>query len=108
MALLPDILRAAGAPEAAAALRADPVLSHNFIVSLLDTSSTLAIGSAALSAISDVLLGGFSECSGLEASMKVEDYNEGGNNGTVLKFPGRMSWSNGPPGRWGSRAGSGT
>jgi phage tail-like protein len=95
MALLPDILRAAGAPGAAAALRSDPLLNHNFIVSLLDTSSTLAaIGSAALSAVSDVLLGGFSECSGLEASLKVEDYNEGGNNGAVLKFPGRMSWGN--------------
>jgi phage tail-like protein len=95
MALLPDILRAAGSPEAAAALRSDPLLNHNFIVSLLDTSSTLAaIGSAALSAVSDVLLGGFSECSGLEASLKVEEFNEGGNNGAVLKFPGRMSWGN--------------
>ena len=26
--------------------------------------------------------------------MKIEEYNEGGNNGTVLKFPGRVSWSN--------------
>lgn len=95
MALLPDILRAAGAPEAAAALRADPLLNHNFVVSLLDTSSTLAtVGSAALSAVSDVLLGGFSECSGLDMSLKIEEYNEGGNNGTVLKFPGRVSWGN--------------
>ena len=95
MALLPDILRAAGSPEAAAALRSDPLLNHNFVVSLLDTSSTLAaIGSAALSAVSDVLLGGFAECSGLEASLKVEEYSEGGNNGAVLKFPGRLSWAN--------------
>ena len=95
MALLPDVLRAAGASGAAAALRADPLLNHNFVVSLIDTSSALAaVGSALLSAVSDVLLGGFSECSGLEMSMKVEEYNEGGNNGTVLKFPGRVSWSN--------------
>jgi phage tail-like protein len=95
MALLPDILRAAGAPEAAAALRSDPLLNHNFVVSLLDTSSALAaVGAAALSAVSDILLGGFSECSGLEMSLKVEDCNEGGNNGTVLKFPGRVSWGN--------------
>jgi phage tail-like protein len=95
VALLPDILRATGSPEAAAALRSDPLLNHNFVVSLLDTSSTLAaIGSAALSAVSDVLLGGFSECSGLEASLKVEEYNEGGNNAAVLKFPGRLSWGN--------------
>ena len=95
MALLPDILRAAGAPGVASALRADPLLNHNFVVSLLDTSSTLAIvGSAALSAVSDVLLGGFSECSGLEMSLKVDEWNEGGNNCTVLKFPARMSWGN--------------
>ncbi len=101
MALLPDILRAAGAPDAAAALRSDPLLNHNFIVSLIDTSSSLAgsqalgtIASAALSAVSDVLLGGFSECSGLEMSLKVEEYSEGGNNGAVLKFPSRTSWGN--------------
>src|SRR5262249_46464482 len=67
----------------------------NFVVSLLDTSSTLAtLGSAALSAITDVALGGFNECQGLEMSMKVEDYDEGGNNGGTLKFPGRITWSN--------------
>lgn len=75
------------------ALRSDPVLNHNFVVSLIDTSSTLAIlGSAALSAIFDVALGGFSECSGLEMSLKTEDYREGGNNGAVLHFPTRVEW----------------
>ena len=77
------------------ALRTDPVLNHNFVVSLLDTSSVLAtIGSALLSGLLDVAVGGFSECQGLEASMKVEEYNEGGSNGAVLKFPGRVSWMN--------------
>lgn len=95
MALLPDVLRLAGASGAGDALRADPVLNHNFVVSLLDTSSVLAtVGSALMSAVSDVLLGGFSECSGLEMSMKIEEFNEGGNNGTVLKFPGRVSSGN--------------
>jgi len=75
------------------ALRSDPVLNHNFVVSLLDTSSTLAIlGSAAMSAIFDVALGGFSECSGLEMSLKTEDYREGGNNGATLHFPSRVEW----------------
>jgi phage tail-like protein len=75
------------------ALRSDPVLNHNFVVSLIDTSSTLAIlGSAALSAIFDVALGGFSECSGLEMSLKTEDYREGGINGAVLHFPSRVEW----------------
>ena len=95
MALLPDILRLAGADKAAEALRADPLLNHNFVVSLLDTSSRgMAALSAVTSLVADVALGGFSECSGLELSMKIEDYNEGGNNGTVLKFPGRVSYGN--------------
>ena len=77
------------------ALRVDPVLNHNFIVGLIDTSSALAgVVSGALSAILDVAVGGFSEVSGLEMTMKVEDYAEGGNNGTVRKFPGRISWTN--------------
>jgi len=77
------------------AVRSDPVLNHNFVISLIDTSSTLAIiGSAALSDILDVAAGGFSECGGLEMSLKVEDYREGGRNGAVLKFPSRVEWSN--------------
>src|SRR5215475_13681004 len=77
------------------ALRGDPVLNHNFVISLLDTSSTLGLlGSIAMSAIFDVALGGFSECSGLEMSLQVEEYKEGGNNGQLLKFPTRVTWSN--------------
>ncbi len=76
-------------------VRSDPMLNHNFVVSLLDTSSVLAtIGSALVSSLLDIAVGGFSECQGLEASMKIEEFNEGGNNGAVLKFPGRVSWTN--------------
>ena len=77
------------------ALRGDPVLNHNFVVSLLDSSSTLRLlGSIAMSAIFDVAAGGFSECSGLEMSLQVEEYKEGGRNSELLKFPTRVSWSN--------------
>jgi phage tail-like protein len=77
------------------ALRSDPVLGHNFVISLLDTSSVLAtVGSALMSGLFDIAAGGFSECQGLEGSMKVEEFNEGGNNACVLKFPGRFSWTN--------------
>lgn len=76
-------------------LRSDPVLGHNFLISLLDTSSSLALAKTiAVSAITDVALGGFSECSGLEMSMQPEEYKEGGRNGAVLKFPNRVAWSN--------------
>ena len=76
-------------------IRTDPVLNHNFVISLLDTSSTLSMAkSIALSAIFDILAGGFSECSGLEMSLQVEEYKEGGRNGETLKFPTRVTWSN--------------
>jgi phage tail-like protein len=76
-------------------MRSDPLLAHNFLISLVDTSSSLALAtSAAASAIADVALGGFSECSGLEMSMDVQEYMEGGRNGHVLKFPTRVKWSN--------------
>jgi phage tail-like protein len=76
-------------------VRADPVLSYNFLISLLDTSSTLSIiKTAALSAVMDVALGGFSECSGLEMTLDIEEYEEGGRNGGTLKFPTRVKWQN--------------
>jgi phage tail-like protein len=76
-------------------IRGDPILNHNFIVSLLDTSSGLALAkSIALSAIFDVALGGFNECTGIEMSMDIEEYREGGYNGTAHKFPTRVKWSN--------------
>jgi phage tail-like protein len=76
-------------------VRHDPVLNHNFIVSLLDTSSSLGLpGSLALPAIFDIALGGFNECSGLEMSLQIEEYKEGGRNGALLKFPTRVTWSN--------------
>lgn len=77
------------------ALRSDPVLNHNFVISLLDSSGTLGLfGAIAMSAIFDVAAGGFSECSGLEMSLQVEEFREGGNNGRVLKFPTGVRWSN--------------
>jgi phage tail-like protein len=76
-------------------VRADPLLAHNFVISLLDTSSDLALAkSLALSAVFDTLAGGFSECTGLEMSLEVKDYEEGGRNGGLLRFPGRVKWSN--------------
>ncbi|MGD9932229.1 MAG: phage tail protein [Dehalococcoidia bacterium] len=36
----------------------------------------------------------FSEVSGLEAKMEVEEYKEGGLNGFTWKFPGRVSFTN--------------
>jgi phage tail-like protein len=74
--------------------RADPVLGHNFLISLVDSSSTLALLGSVASAIGQNIVGGFSECSGLDMSLDVEDREEGGRNGEVLKFPTRVKWSN--------------
>lgn len=70
-----------------------PVLNHDFVVSLIDTSSSLALAkSVALAAIFDVALGGFSKCSGLEMSMEPEEVEVGGRNGETLIFPTRVEW----------------
>lgn len=75
-------------------LRPDPLLGYNFLVSLIDTSSVLALAASVISsAVSDAPAGGFSECSGLEMALDVEEYKEGGNNGAVLKFPTRVKWT---------------
>ncbi|MEA2339771.1 MAG: hypothetical protein QOE82_3778 [Thermoanaerobaculia bacterium] len=68
----------------------DPLMVFNFRVALIDTSSqlTTAIGAAGL------VLGGFTECSGLDASVQIEDYIEGGENTYVHKFPTRITWGN--------------
>jgi phage tail-like protein len=73
-------------------VRKDPFLSHNFFITLIDSSSSLAQSSVS-SAVFDVALGGFSECTGLEMALDVEEYREGGRNGEALQFPTRVRWS---------------
>ena len=75
-------------------VRHDPLLSHNFVVSLVDTSSQLAfVATIGLSLVATTAVGAFSECSGLEMTMQPEEYKEGGRNGAVLKFPNRITWA---------------
>lgn len=74
------------------ALRSDPLLNHNFVIHLLDSSGTPSLG--AVADLAGSLVGGFSECTGIEMSMKIEEFSEGGRNGEVLKFAGRTSWAN--------------
>ena len=64
----------------------DPFRGFNFVVSLMDSSSLLTF---AVSALDGGAMAGFSECSGLDMSMDIEEYKEGGNNSTVLLFPTR-------------------
>jgi phage tail-like protein len=71
--------------------RSDPFPAYNFYIALIDNSGVLG---KALTAIGLVVGGGFSECSGLEGTLQVEEYSEGGENGYIHKFPTRMTYSN--------------
>lgn len=76
-------------------VRRDPVLNHNFLISLVDSTSAAGAGAPpSLAGIVDSALGGFSECTGLDLTLSPEEYKEGGNNGGVLKFASRATWSN--------------
>ncbi len=72
-------------------VRLDPVLACNFRISLTDSTSSLAaVANVALSTVLSHPLGGFAECTGLEMSLDVQEFMEGGGNDTVLKFPTRV------------------
>jgi phage tail-like protein len=66
---------------------ARPVTAANFVVRLVETASA---ASAVLSAILPAPDTGFAECTGLEATMSVDEYAEGGRNTGMLKFPSRV------------------
>ncbi|MFC5741352.1 phage tail protein [Dyella tabacisoli] len=74
--------------------RTDPLLNHNFLISLIDTSSLLSVIGTIASKVLDSAVGGFSECTGIDMAMAPEEYKEGGRNGGLLKFPTRVTWSN--------------
>ena len=68
-----------------------PVPAYNFRIRLIETAKP---ASAILATVGPAPAAGFSECSGLDATMQVEEYREGGRNTGVLKFPGRVSHAN--------------
>jgi phage tail-like protein len=70
-------------------IRPDPFQAYNFVVTLVDSSSVLTSKITNLG----TAVAGFSECSGLEATLEVEDYREGGRNNAVLRFPTRVTWA---------------
>jgi phage tail-like protein len=76
--------------------RIDPLLGFNFLVSITDSApaASSALAGLAISLTFGQASAGFSEISGLEASMEVENYDAGGDNGGTLHFPGRIKWSN--------------
>ena len=72
-----------------------PVMGYNFVVALIDNSSPLKQALSVGGVLADVVLGGgFTECTGLEMSLAVHDYEEGGQNGYVHRFATRVKWNN--------------
>ena len=76
--------------------RIDPLLGYNFLVSITDSQpvSSFSLGNLVLAVAGDQATAGFSEISGLDATMEVENYDAGGSNGATLRFPGRIKWAN--------------
>ena len=72
-------------------MRNDPLSVFNFHLTFLDTSNVLG---ALITAAFNYTVAGFSECSGLEATVEVFEYKEGGVNDYVHKFPTRASFGN--------------
>jgi phage tail-like protein len=62
-----------------------------FFIALIDTSSAF---STLTSGVAGFLLGGFAECSGLDASLEIQEFKEGGVNDRVHKFPTRSTFAN--------------
>jgi phage tail-like protein len=58
-------------------VRVDPYMGYNFLVE-----------------IGGILGGGFTQVSGLESSIELESYQEGGLNGYVHQFPGQVTYPN--------------
>ena len=71
--------------------RMDPLPAYNFLIALMESSGVLG---GALSAAAGLAMGGFSEARGLESTLEMETYLEGGVNDRVHRFPTRMSYPN--------------
>ena len=72
-------------------VRVDPLLNCNFFIGLLADDPGVT---DVLFAVTDFVVGGFSECTGLEMSLELEEYREGGVNGYVHKLPKHVKWGN--------------
>lgn len=70
-------------------IRFDPLPAFNFYVTLIeDPNNPMDVAKA----VASTLLGGFSECTGLESEIQTEDYLAGGMNDRVLRFPTRANY----------------
>jgi phage tail-like protein len=60
----------------------------------LSIGGSVSLGGSVATAAPQGVAGGFQECTGLDTSLEVEDYKEGGLNDRIRKFPTRVTWQN--------------
>jgi phage tail-like protein len=72
------------------AVRPDPLGAYNFVVRIVVSATEVTVAGAA----GQVAAGGFSECTGLEATLQVEPYRQGGDSRGERRFPTTAAWSN--------------
>ena len=72
--------------------RHDPLPSFNFYIVLIeDPDSPLKM---VTQRFAEFVLGGFTEATGLESEIQVQEYNAGGVNDRVYRFPSRAAYPN--------------
>jgi phage tail-like protein len=76
---------------ASSSTRIDPLGAFNFYITLIDSSSVAGI---LITAALGYAVAGFSECTGLDATVEILDYREGGVNTYVHRFATRALYSN--------------
>jgi len=74
--------------------REDPFPAYRFYITLVDSSSPQPPAGTPTATNANSVAGAFSECSGLQSTMEVHEYKEGGLNDRVLKFPTRAGFTN--------------
>jgi phage tail-like protein len=74
-----------------ASIRINPLGVFNFYLTLIDASNVVG---TLITAAFNYAVAGFSECSGLDVTLEVMEYKEGGVNDHVHKFPSRASHGN--------------
>jgi phage tail-like protein len=60
----------------------------------VSVGASISVGASVGTAAPAGAVGGFQECTGLDTSLEVEDYKEGGLNDRIRKFPSRVTWQN--------------
>lgn len=73
-------------------IRFDPLPGFNFYIALIEDPDNPLKSAAAMAGA--FVLGGFSEATGLESEIQIQEYAAGGVNDRVFRFPSRAAYPN--------------